>query len=346
MCNIAGYVGKRDAAPIVTEMLRRQEGLDAGFYTGVVTYGNDHFHMCKTVGDMRTLEEKMQGVSLDGNVGLAHSRTPGGGDDHWSHPFWGVKEGKNPRLAYVSNGTFGVFWDQIATITPIADELMAQGYTLETATNDFQWRLNLSSGESVHITEVFTKQICRNMDEGMDELSALKAAFRVNGGEWVGLMLSEDHPDRVYFMRWNMPMFVAFSDHGAYMASCPIAFPEDAGEPVLLPAGSVGWISAEGYYAEPFSVEGRHLAPLDAEVRTKAYGAILDGLKKGEMTFPQMRECLIPLFEKGLCAPGNALAYDILSGLYKAGKVTMHVRELKGMKEGLLAPQCSFSLTI
>ena len=130
------------------------------------------------------------------------------------------------------------------------------------------------------------------------------------------------------------------------MASCPIAFPEDAGEPVLLPAGSVGWISAEGYYAEPFSVEGRHLAPLDAEVRTKAYGAILDGLKKGEMTFPQMRECLIPLFEKGLCAPGNALAYDILSGLYKAGKVTMHVRELKGMKEGLLAPQCSFSLTI
>ena len=119
MCNIAGYVGKKDAAPLVIEMLRRQEGLDAGYYTGVVTCANDKLHLCKTVGDMRALEEKMQGVTLEGNIGLAHSRTPGGGDDHWSHPFWGQKEGQEPRLAYVSNGTFGEFLDQISIVPPL-----------------------------------------------------------------------------------------------------------------------------------------------------------------------------------------------------------------------------------
>ena len=344
MCNIAGYVGKKDAAPIVIEMLRRQEGLDAGYYTGVVTCANDKLHLCKTVGDMRALEEKMQGVTLEGNIGLAHSRTPGGGDDHWSHPFWGQKEGQEPRLAYVSNGTFGEFLDQISIVPPIGDELVAQGYKMETATRDFKWRLGLSSGESVHITEIFTKQICRCMDQGMDELSALETSFKINGGEWVGLMLSKDHPDRIFYMRWNMPMFVAFTDHGAYMASCAMGFPEDAGEPIMIPAGSVGWVSPTGVYSQPFSVDGRKLAPLDAEVRTKAYNLILDELKKGEMIYPQMREALVPLFGEGLCAPGNLLAYDILSSLYASGKVVMEIRDSKGLRDGVLAPRCYFKL--
>ena len=37
MCNIAGYVGDRQAAPILVEMLRRQEIYDSGFSTGIVT---------------------------------------------------------------------------------------------------------------------------------------------------------------------------------------------------------------------------------------------------------------------------------------------------------------------
>lgn len=37
MCNIAGYIGEQQAAPILIEMIREQEGLDAGFYTGIAT---------------------------------------------------------------------------------------------------------------------------------------------------------------------------------------------------------------------------------------------------------------------------------------------------------------------
>ena len=37
MCNIAGYVGNQPAAPILLEMLRKQEGLAGGYYTGIAT---------------------------------------------------------------------------------------------------------------------------------------------------------------------------------------------------------------------------------------------------------------------------------------------------------------------
>ena len=37
MCNIAGYVGNKPAAPILLEMLRNQEGLAGGYYTGIAT---------------------------------------------------------------------------------------------------------------------------------------------------------------------------------------------------------------------------------------------------------------------------------------------------------------------
>ena len=37
MCNIAGYVGEQSAAPILIEMLRRQQGFDGGVCTGICT---------------------------------------------------------------------------------------------------------------------------------------------------------------------------------------------------------------------------------------------------------------------------------------------------------------------
>ena len=51
MCNIAGYVGERDAAPILNEMLRAEEGIDAGFYTGLATVDEGKIYYRKVCGD-------------------------------------------------------------------------------------------------------------------------------------------------------------------------------------------------------------------------------------------------------------------------------------------------------
>ena len=38
MCNIAGYIGKKNAAPILFEMMKKQEGFGGGYYTGITTH--------------------------------------------------------------------------------------------------------------------------------------------------------------------------------------------------------------------------------------------------------------------------------------------------------------------
>ena len=68
MCNIAGYVGERRAAPILIEMLRREEGIDAGFYTGLATIHNGKIYYRKICGTLDTLLLKTDAADLPGNL--------------------------------------------------------------------------------------------------------------------------------------------------------------------------------------------------------------------------------------------------------------------------------------
>ena len=75
MCNIAGYVGERRAAPILIEMLRREEGIDAGFYTGIATLHEGKIHYRKLTGNLDDLLRETDAIDLPGNIGIIHSRT-------------------------------------------------------------------------------------------------------------------------------------------------------------------------------------------------------------------------------------------------------------------------------
>ena len=55
MCNIAAYVGTKQAAPIIIEMLRRQEGWDSGYYTGIATIHEGKLYMEKDACNLETL---------------------------------------------------------------------------------------------------------------------------------------------------------------------------------------------------------------------------------------------------------------------------------------------------
>ena len=65
MCNIAGYVGTKPAAPILIEMMRREEGWDAGFYTGIATVSGGKLYTDKVVGDLdHLLDNKVEIMML------------------------------------------------------------------------------------------------------------------------------------------------------------------------------------------------------------------------------------------------------------------------------------------
>lgn len=87
MCVIAGYAGSRLAAPVVMEMIERQEGLAGGYYAGMAVVEPDSLHWRKVVGLMADLRGKGDAEALPGCVGVAHSRSKSGGDAEWAHPF-------------------------------------------------------------------------------------------------------------------------------------------------------------------------------------------------------------------------------------------------------------------
>ena len=75
MCNIAGYIGTEPAAPILLELIERQEGLAGGFYTGIATIHQGKLHWRKVVGDCARLLGETDAQDLPGTIGLAHSRS-------------------------------------------------------------------------------------------------------------------------------------------------------------------------------------------------------------------------------------------------------------------------------
>jgi len=95
MCNIAGYVGDKPAVPILLDMLRKQEGLDCGFYTGIATIHEGKIYYAKLTGDVDRLLRETDAASFPGTIGIIHGRTPGHPEelDSWAHPFVYEKDG-------------------------------------------------------------------------------------------------------------------------------------------------------------------------------------------------------------------------------------------------------------
>ena len=74
MCVLAGYVGPDRAAPILIDMLRRQQGLGGGYQTGLATVTDGCLHYEKVTGDLDVLLSETRRGSC-GTVGIIHSRS-------------------------------------------------------------------------------------------------------------------------------------------------------------------------------------------------------------------------------------------------------------------------------
>ena len=103
MCNIAGYVGTRPAAPILLEMMIKEQGFDAGYYAGIATIDNGKIRYEKLVGHAQMLIDEKNALSLPGTIGICHGRSRGSGGVEWAHPFISQKNNEIVS-AYIANG--------------------------------------------------------------------------------------------------------------------------------------------------------------------------------------------------------------------------------------------------
>lgn len=344
MCNIAGYAGTRPAAPILIDMMRKQEGFAGGYFTGIATLHEGKLHYAKITGDLDRLLEKTDAASLPGTVGIIHSRSNSGGGDSWAHPFVSG-HGAGTGIAYVANGTAGPFGVRRAEFAEISERLIEQGYPFTSlVVTENKSYLNLSNGMSIHMSDAMCQLILRYMDNGAPEAEAMAAAFCEMPGDIVGLMLSEKTPDSIFFSRINRPMMWGKAPHGSYLATTAMAMPADAAEITSLPVCASGAVRAADYTYTPYPQPPIAVAPVTDAIFESARALIEKALGEGEKTAGELLKLIPPLFEDNGCTQSAHLTYEVLRAISATKKINIRTARVTGAAAGLTAPKFYLSL--
>jgi len=151
MCGIVGYIGKREAYPIIIKGLKRLEyrGYDSA---GIMLYDGQDMKLSKTKGKVSDLEAKSATeITINGTIGMGHTRwaTHGVPNDVNSHPHLS----NSGELAIIHNGI-------IENYEPLKKELIKRGYVFKSDTDtevlinlieDVQKKENLKLGKAVQV---------------------------------------------------------------------------------------------------------------------------------------------------------------------------------------------------
>lgn len=219
MCGIVGYVGPRDAAPILLEGLRRLEyrGYDSAGLA-VLTEAGEVF-IEKKAGKLSNLTEHLNGGAPAGHPGIAHTRwaTHGRPNDENAHPHRDC----TGRLALIHNGI-------IENYAEIKQRLLAKGHRFTSDTD----------------TEVLAHLIEERY--GGDLVAAVRDALNeVRGAYAIGVM-HLDHPDQIVGARMNVPLIVGLGNGEAFLASDVPAILEHTKNVVILQEGDIADVRADG----------------------------------------------------------------------------------------------------
>ena len=230
MCGIVGYVGPRDAAPILLEGLRRLEyrGYDSAGIA-VLTEGGEVF-IEKKAGKLTNLTDHLNGDAPSGHPGIGHTRwaTHGEPNDTNAHPHTDC----TGRLALIHNGI-------IENYAEIKDRLIGAGHRFTSDTD----------------TEVLAHLI-ETMYAG-DLVEAVRAALNeVRGAYAIGVMHT-DHPDRIVGARMNVPLIVGLGDGEGFIASDVPAILEHTKHVVILHEGDIADVTPDG--TRILSLDGREV---------------------------------------------------------------------------------------
>lgn len=339
MCNIAGYIGKKAAAPILCEMMKRQEGFHGGYYSGICTHDGKKLHSAKVIGDMNNLLNETDALSLPGTMGFLHSRSNAGGGARWAHPF--LSRGK--KIAYIANGTDGVFDTEENTEKKcaLAKRLEQEGavFTSKTTGAVGAYPL-LADGTAIHVSDLRCQHIASLTQKGISVDEAMSLDISYIPSEVVGLVMHEKYADRIFVSRVNYPMMIAVSTDGdTYLATTAMAFPEDVEFRIIeaLPPATTVEVYEGGYKMSPHPVKINNVAAVTPDIWYNAYNRIeklISGKKSNPLTTTEMAQACADLFPRGTVAQNVPLVYEVLRAMKKEGKVSLALVPDTGAYDG------------
>lgn len=217
MCGIVGYVGHREATPILLEGLSKLEyrGYDSA---GVAVLSDNEIKAEKTKGRLKVLSDQLDGgKALKGNIGIGHTRwaTHGAPSDVNSHPHLSG----SGKFAVVHNGI-------IENYIPLREKMMRKGFTFRSETD---------TEVIAHMMEYYFKG---------DVLEAIqKVIERVEGSYALGILYVED-PDTLYAVRKDSPLIVGLGEGENFIASDIPAILEHTRDTYLLEDKEIVALSA------------------------------------------------------------------------------------------------------
>ncbi len=218
MCGIVGYLGHREAYPIIINGLKRLEyrGYDSA---GLVIIENEDFGLVKTKGKVSDLEEISKNLDKGATIGVGHTRwaTHGVPNDVNSHPHLS----NDGNLVIVHNGI-------IENYDTIKTQLIQKGFVFHSDTD----------------TEVLINLIQFFKDsESLSLTDAVRYALNEVVGAYAIAVLDKNTPDEIVVGRLGSPLAIGIGENEFFIASDASPFLQFTKDAVYLDDGEMATVS-------------------------------------------------------------------------------------------------------
>ena len=195
MCGIVGYVGAREAYPILIKGLHRLEY--RGYDSAGVALINDKgtLSIYKTKGKVKQLEEFSRQKDISGTIGIAHTRWATHGEPNYqnAHPHFSMSE----SIALIHNGI-------IENYAVLRETLLQKG---------FVFRSNTDTEVLVHLIDYIKKE------EQTDLCRAIQLALRQVVGTFAIAVIELDNPDTLIAARKSSPLVIGIGEGEFFLGS-------------------------------------------------------------------------------------------------------------------------------
>ena len=219
MCGIVGYIGHRQAAPLILESLKKLEyrGYDSA---GVAVLHDGQVTIRRCEGKLNNLESMLVHQPVTGTIGIGHTRwaTHGRPSETNAHPH------RAGDVVVVHNGI-------IENYLELKEQLSSRGVRFSSETD----------------SEIVAHLVAEKVERGMDFLDAVRRTLREIHGSYALLFLNRRDPKRLIVAKNSTPIVIGWGEGETFIASDIPALLEYTRKVTFLEDGEVGEVTLGSY---------------------------------------------------------------------------------------------------
>ncbi|MBD1393757.1 glutamine--fructose-6-phosphate transaminase (isomerizing) [Mucilaginibacter glaciei] len=295
MCGIVGYIGYRDAYPIIIKGLHRLEY--RGYDSAGVALADNGLKVYKKAGKVSDLENFVKDINLSGSAGMGHTRwaTHGVPSDRNSHPH----SSGDRKLTIIHNGI-------IENYAVLKEALVAKGHTFKSDTD---------TEVLIHFIEDIQLATGKNLHE------AVRLALNRVVGAYAIVIMSADHPDELIAARKGSPMVIGVGKGEYFIASDATPIVEYTKNVIYLNDNEIAYIKRDDLLIK--NIDNTIQEPYIQELELK-----LEMLEKGGYDHFMLKEIYEQPRSVRDCLRGRIYP---TKGIVQLGGIKEYVEKLKNI---------------